>query len=582
MDYDSIIKEYQLAGNLIPVNPKSSDVISHYDYATRLRSGEDVTGLIPTVENPEWILKGEKGEIYSGNSQGDIIKVPATRNKIMVLEKAKQGLYPKHVIRLSIDEDKIKQKFLKIKNLKEGKKEDNDMAELDKLFKDLNPEAIGEIQATADEMAGAVNADLNNAFENTTKMDLDSTGMKEAGMEEDSMMHIKLLGDFNRKYGRLHFLVTTQDHKVNFTTAKAATRTAGKAGGGTDSANQGNANATTSGTSEVRKLVAKDGKPGPVKGGLISIPNGGLFTAAELKTGKMMRNGVETDLRPDVKQTDLTYILLDKDELIDQILVSFDGLIREDVATYGTFANEIEAVERITKDKDGNEKSTLRLAPPKKASLVRTGAYFPLKMFKYLPVKPADEAELDVLNFSAFYQLFKVSEKKGAMYNNLDVSSQNLVNQDPSKKMVVDDIELPKISSQIYTMAGMGKTSVECTRWNSKNDKYNEIAVPRKRASKNKKGDVTARIVTVDCLRCMEEDAKYSSLEAEQFKPLRDRFSSFLNRETLVSKFGSNRGRTSNKVEERRRETRKNLRRRIHTDKMHLSVALDDIVNSKR
>lgn len=564
MEYASIIEEYKLPANSIPISLDAPNVLTFDEYKVKLNQGEDVTALIPVVDNPIWILDCHAMGILSANAEGRIARFPVTRNKILDLEKGNHGLCPTNVEQIVLDKIQAEKKFKTIKS----QKEDNKMAD----FKDLNLDDLNN--------AGDFQSEIADVLNDVQDMDV-LGGEKTTGMNEDTPLddpddYIKVLGDFNREYGALHVIITNADHRTAFTTAKASKKSASNAGNGNDpGALAGNNGKGTGGNSELKRIVAKDGKPGPIKGAIISIPKGGVFKASEIKSGQMLdSNGNDVPLAPRENDTDLEYSLVDKDQLIDQIAYSFDALINQDPDVYKATAGQVEIEKKI---KDGVD--TYRLVSGRKSPIIKDGAYFPLKMFKYLPAKAATQQELDELNFSAFYQLFKESKTTNtSLYNNLESSSMDLVKQDVNDKMVIDGVSIGRITSSIYTMNKYNKAGIVCTVWGTKNE-YPEIRVPRKQAKLNKDGVVTSRIVTVDCLKCLDDELLNSSLKAEEFKPLVEQFGSILNREKLSAKFGA-KARVSTKVQQRRSEARNSLRTSLKNRSM--DAKFDEIVKKVR
>lgn len=562
MDIKEIINKYSLPQNSIEVSIKSEDLINYQTFVDESNKGNDLSNKLPVVNNPSWVIECMTGEIYSGNDEGEIIKIPSNRRKVLFMEEGKKGLRTKTVLPLDKDKDAILRDY---KNIRENKG-DKDM----------------ELKGGLNSLGDLGSLELGGLNDPTEKMNVLSDAtvepVQEKGIKEDSESKFELsscqvdLGDFNREFGALECLIVKNDHKVSFAATKEpASKKGNKSGAGADQGNQANKAMSTRNADSLKVLTLRDSKPSPIVGGILSIPEGGIFELSSVQSGFYTDiNGVSKSVLPNRHNTDLKHIMMEKDELYATILVLFDKVIRGSKDTFGEAPGGVPylyevAVSPRTNVRTGAVTQYVRLIPPKKVPLVKDGSYFPLKTFKYLDVKDANE---DEINYSAFAHLFKTSAKSGlSPYGNLKAEFKQLFDVSDKDKVTLNGVEVNKITSKIFTKNSFVDNGLQCKRWNSKDEFYENLPIPAK-FPKQGKSTISPRLVSYSALS--EDEYKNSALEREEFKSLVEKFPAQLNRGALLDVFKSGKASKNGSVNKRQSTTNENMFKYIKGNQIKL------------
>ena len=522
MDFISSLEHFSLPTNLEQVSIDENTYIPYKTYVELVEADDDaVKNLVPVIDGVKWIAKAPRGGYYSSDGV-KVVHTPGNKSTITLMEKGERGLVPYEIITPKPNNEEVMKRFEQLKS----ESEVNTMA--DNLMKGL-------------EGLEAMARKAEDTKESVTPMDVNSGAAKEAvanknvGKKDGGIAPLQstvnwddneqAMIDFNQEYGRLHCVITRSDHKPGYGTSAIKTK-GNKSGSGLDSRNHGQVNKDAlRGSEGLKQLTFKDTKPSPFVGACISMPVGGCFTRKQLKKKEMVNEeGKAVPLRVDTSRKDLLYVILEKDEFINRVLYSFGFSIDEDETIYGADAGTIDVRLVSREDKDGNTVSKPRLKAPKGRSVVAEKGYFPLQTFKLVKYESGmSKEDLNRLNFSAFYHLFK--EKAGkSPYSALQSDYQRKVSRvSHGETMEIDGHNVPLITSTIYPADGE-RSAIDCKIWykgtNQPNNTYDDAAIPYKSAVLTGDNTIpTAKVKTIHCVKdvAQPEYAELCSLNDERF-----------------------------------------------------------------
>lgn len=618
MDTKDLIRKYKWPKNSTIVPKSNTDLIDYQEYAEMSRAGEDVINKLPVLKNAEHIVMFPNGTLISIDSDGRILKSTAKRTKLMFCEMGERGLVtkeyvplkagkpnpPKPVLNTKSKEEiletyrKEKQKAEEINHAQHNKKIIEDMMKRSKEEKHM---ALG-----SNLKEGVKGIQMPSVGGNTAKMNVTGGGAtpvapsrgngkvaeKEDVAETAVAEHRQMLGEFNRKHGSLDVIVTRNDSKTSFSAVtvkeKSPEKATAGAGGDTVNAGQSDNDKSAKNKTEAKELKLKDSKPSPIAGGILTMPEGGIFSLdAAIKGEYTNKDGNVEKVAPIADKTGKVTYLLPKDELITSIVVLFNKVIEGNPETFGVdeHGSNYKFVGCITNSKSNSKKeqakgvepkTTFRykLVAPKGAQLIKPGAYFPLRMYEKLDPSAGNE---DLINYSAFVHLFNKTAKKDPAHGKLKVEHQMLVSQELGTKVKLGDVEVDKITSSFFAHNTFNNNGLTCGQWDKPKVTLdaNEVRIPAKYPSipKSDATKTTAKLRVYDATRI--EDEANSSLNAPEFASLVERFGEFLNAKTLSEVLAASKSHKSNSAKKRDNETELLIGDVLKTGELNLSAMKD-------
>lgn len=359
----------------------------------QLAKQNQVEGLVPVCDNPEWIGVDEESKfVYSKVPGKDKLgKVREGFYELQILDIEEDGFLPDEIINLALTKE-LKQKAVEAMQRHRNQSKNK----IDK--KDGTEQMIQKPQ---------VNLGGLNAAKPTVKVDLDGANriqtpnvnndIQEAGNLDDRLLTSKKIQDaatFNKsKGGCLVGLITKNDAKIDVS-AVAPRKSE------TDEKNNSAAD-----LKQGKKLEFKQSVPGPIAGGIVRIPEGGLIGPENFISGA-------EKLPIDITKTNLVDKLFTAEEFYSVIGFLFNSQIPECEETYGEDAGTTIVKLNTRTIKKGTPEETTKKVPG--LITTRTGmkvihpdAYLPLKTYNELTVdSKMTQEEIDKANSSLLGKLF--------------------------------------------------------------------------------------------------------------------------------------------------------------------------------
>lgn len=359
----------------------------------QLAKKNQVEGLVPVCDNPEWIGVDEESKfVYSKVPGKDKLgKVRMGFYELQILDIEDDGFLPDEIINLALTKELKEKAVLAVQEHRNQNKNKMDKKDgMNNMIK--RPEVnLGGLNATNQ----TVKVDLTD----TSKIQASvvSNDIKEAGTLEDRLLTSKKIqqaSNFNKsKHGCLVGLITKNDAKIDVS-AVAPRKSE------TDEKNNNAAD-----LKQGKKLEFKQSAPGPVAGGIVRLPEGGLIGPENFISG-------DENLPIDLTKSNLVDILFTPEELYSVVGFLFNSQIPECVDTYGEDAGTTIVKLNNRTIKKGTPEETTKKVPG--LITTRTGmkvihpdAYLPLKTYNEITVdSKLNQEEINMANSSLLGKLF--------------------------------------------------------------------------------------------------------------------------------------------------------------------------------
>jgi hypothetical protein len=237
------------------------------------------------------------------------------------------------------------------------------------------------------------------------------------------------------------------------------------------------------------RLAAKQTRPGKTLAVVLAIPLGGFVDMMDFRQ--------PGDLRPNESQKDLKYMMLDSQVYPTFLDLYFGQGIKEDPATHGNAAGE---VEQITSYRNKMVKGTpttksflsRTLKTSSRKSLILPTNHIPIKTYETIRLDAVlTQEQVDLLNVSSFEKLFRSTNEAAPKYNLLAPEFRNLINRD----------ENGRITSGYFTTDVANRVQLEVQPyWGDKtSEPLSVIEIPVKELRESKSGKAPYwRYITYD------------------------------------------------------------------------------------